>query len=576
MIRMALSYWLSGAAPIAWLLSFFLIACTVVLVVLNMQLNNWQVDFYNHLQQHSRSGFYHSLLQFVMICSVLVASTGWQTHFKMLLQIRWRQWLTDRYISLWLHNQNYYHMNFITNVVDNPDQRIEEDIQLFVTHSLELAVGLLRHLATLVVFSVVLWRLSGELTVSLLGTTIIIPGYLVWSALIYSTMGTLTTIKIGRPLMLQNNIQQSNEANFRYSLVRLKEYAECIALYKGELLEKHCLLKRFSNIVATYLAMSKTTRDITWVSAAYAQLSTVFAFLIASPRFFNDELQLGQLFEISGAYWYVNSALSYIIESFGKIAQWQAVTDRLQQFYTQLLKSQQQKLKTAALSLGNPNVLMTKDLSVYSPSGHALIDKLTIEIAAGDRLLITGPSGCGKSTLLQTLAGIWPYFDGRLSLPSDDDVLFLPQKPYLPIDSLRNAVLYPHKHGKITDTTLKEALTICKLTILLPQLDREADWSKILSLGELQRLSLARAIIHQPKWLFLDETTSCIDTSMEAEVYQVLHEKLPTSSIISIGHRDTLKAHHHIILELNGSGGWHCIEPTIHQRAIPSRLQRAK
>lgn len=564
MVRMALSYWLSRTAPKAWLLSFFLIACTGVLVLLNMQLNNWQVDFYNHLQQRDRSGFYHSLLQFVMICSILVAASGWQTHFKMLLQIRWRHWLTNRYISLWLQNQTYFRMNFITSTVDNPDQRIEEDIQLFVNHSIELAVGLLRHLVTLIVFSAVLWRLSGEISVSFLSTNAVISGYLVWSALIYSALGTWLTIKIGRPLMLQNNIQQSNEANFRYSLVRLKEYAECIALYKGELWEKHSLLKRFSNIVATYLTMIKTTRAITWISSSYAQLSTVFAFLIASPRYFNDELQLGQLFEISGAYWYVNSALSYIIDSFGKIAQWQAVTERLQQFYLQLIKSEQQ-FKITAPPLGNPNALITKELSIFSPAGHILINKLTIEIPAGSSLLITGPSGCGKSTLLHTLAGIWPYFDGRMSLPPTDDVLCLPQKPYLPVDSLLNTILYPHKHGKIIDTKVKEALVLCKLTALLPQLDIEADWSKVLSLGELQRLSLARAILHQPKWLFLDETTSCIDTGMECEVYQVLREKLPASSLISIGHRDTLKAHHHLVLELDGTGGWHCFEQTQHQ-----------
>ncbi|SDE10136.1 ABC transporter ATP-binding protein/permease [Sporomusa acidovorans] len=558
MVKLALSYWLSAVAPKAWILSLFLVFCTGLLAFLNMQLNNWQVDFYNHLQQHNLSGFFQDLVQFVIITSILVTTSGWQTHSKMLLQICWRQWLTNTYISLWLHNQTYFRIKFTATPIDNPDQRIEEDIQLFVTHSLDLAVGLLRHLVTLVIFSAVLWKLSGDLTILLFGTPYIIPGYLVWSALLYSAFGTWITVKIGRPLMILNNIQQSNEADFRYKLVRVKEYAECIALYRGACWEKNSLFKNFSRIIATYLAMIKTTRNITWISSAYTQLSTVFAFLIASPRYFNDELQLGQLFEIAGAYWYVHSALSYIIESFGKFAQWRAVTDRLRLFYAQLKSLEQMNKKT--LSICNHNTLLTKELSIFSPAGHILINKLSLEVTAGDSLLITGPSGCGKSTLLQTLAGIWPYFDGRISLPSHSGVLFLPQKPYLPVDSLRNVVLYPQKADLIPDTKIKEALTICKLNGLLSQLDMEADWSKTLSLGELQRLALVRAFIHQPKWLFLDEITACIDADTEAQIYQVLREKLPHSSLISIGHRDSLKVHHRRILELNGTGDWRCFE----------------
>lgn len=281
----------------------------------------------------------------------------------------------------------------------------------------------------------------------------------------------------------------------------------------------------------------------------------MFAFLIASPGYFNDELQLGQLFEISGAYWFVHAALSYIIESFGKIAQWQAVKNRMQQFYTQLIQAQR---LPPATSFHSANTLITKE--------HVLINKLTFELSAGKSLLITGPSGCGKTTLLQTLAGVWPYFAGKVSCPPAGSVLFLPQKPYLPIGSLRAAILYPHSHHRITDEKLKEALHICKLDSLLPCLDIETDWSKSLSLGELQRLSLTRAILYQPQWIFLDETTSCLDTSMEAEIYQVLREKLPTSALISIGHRDTLKTYHRLILKLSNTSDWSCSEQMQQQK----------
>lgn len=556
---MVFSYWLSANAPKAWLFTFCLIFSTGLLVLLNMKLNNWQVDFYNHLQQRSLSGFYHSLLQFAEICSVLVITSGWQTHFKMLLQLRWRQWLTNRFITMWLHNQTYFHMKFLDNSVDNPDQRIAEDIQLFVNHSLELVVGFLRHLIALIVFSIVLWRLSGNIELSFYIIDLTVPGYLVWSALLYSVLGTWITMKIGHPLMSQNNVQQSNEADFRYSLVRLKEYADCIALCKGDVWEKHSILKRFSCILVTYLAIIKTTRNITWISSAYSQLSTVFAFLIASPRYFNDELQLGQLFEISGAYWYVHSALSYIIESYGKIAQWQAVTDRLQLFYKLLAKPL--PLKASGITFVTPNMLLTKDLSIYSPAGHILLDKLTLEIASGECLLITGPSGCGKTTLLQALAGIWPYYNGTISCPPTAITIFLPQKPYLPIGSLRDAILYSHRPHNITDNQLREALRLCKLSALESHINIEADWSKLLSLGELQRLSIARVIVHRPQWVFLDETTACIDEATEAAIYQMLKEQLPSTSLITIGHRDTLRTYHNRILKLDSTNTWHSLEP---------------
>lgn len=557
MIRMALTYWLSAAGGKAWIVTLFLIACTVLIVLLNMQINNWQVEFYSHLQRHSLSGFYDALVQFVLLSAITAGTSGWQTHFKLLLQIRWRQWLTDKYITLWLNNQTYFRMNFIANAVDNPDQRISEDINLFVTHSLDLATGLLRHIVTLIVFSSVLWQLSGELHFSLFDTSVVLHGYLVLSALFYSALGTWLTLGVGRPLMFQNNIQQSNEADFRYSLVRLKEHGESVALYKGDKQEKVNLLLRFATIVTTYLSIIRTTRAITWLTSAYSQFSIVFAFLIAAPRYFNEELQLGQLFEISGAYWYVHSALSYIIESFGKIAQWQAVTDRLNEFYNQLIKTvSYSKKKPVPQAFCKHNALIIKNLSIFTPGGHILLNKLTLEIYAGNSLLITGPSGCGKTTILRTLSGLWPYFDGLISFPQNHAMLFLPQKPYLPVGSLRSAILYPHMLDT-SDAVLNECLTLCQLSECVPHLDIQADWSKVLSLGELQRLSLVRAILHQPEWLFLDETTSCIDSQMEQVMYQVLKEKLPASTIISIGHRDTLKAYHRQIVELNGTGIWH-------------------
>lgn len=561
LIRLLLSYWWSSAGLQAWLLTCSLIVCTGLIVLLTMQLNSWQVGFYTNLQQLSYNGFTNSLAQFIVLSLVLVAASGSQTHFKMMLQIRWRQWITDKYISLWLHNQTYFRMSVHPDTVDNPDQRIGEDINLFVTHSLELATGFLRQIISLTVFAAVLWHLSGELKVSLAGTEFILPGYLVLSALIYSAFGTWVTMQAGHPLMRQSNVQQSNEADFRYCLIRLQEYGECVALYKGDQQEKVNLMRHLARIVATYLSIIKTTRTITWISSIYSQLSIVFAFLIASPRYFNGELLLGQLFEISGAYWYVHSALSYLIDSFGKIAQWQAVTDRLREFYTQLAANHKEITpRPAAIIAGNHKTVAMKNLTVLSPAGQVLINDLTLELSPGESLLITGPSGCGKTTLLKTLSGIWPFFAGKITLPTAEKMLFLPQKPYLPIGSLRKAILYPHSVADVPNRAIKELLTICGLCSLQQHLEKEADWSKLLSMGELQRLSITRAILHQPEWLFLDETTSCIDTGMEQAMYRILKEQLPKTAFISIGHRDTLKAYHRRILHLETTGLWHYSE----------------
>ncbi len=561
LIRVLLSYWWSSAGLQAWALTCALVVCTGLIVLLTMQLNSWQVGFYTNLQQLSYTGFTTSLTQFIILSLVLVAASGSQTHFKMLLQIRWRQWITDKYISLWLHNQTYFRMSVCPEPVGNPDQRIGEDINLFVTHSLELATGFLRQIISLTVFATVLWHLSGEITVALNGTEIVLPGYLVLAAFIYSAFGTWITMQAGHPLMRQSNVQQSNEADFRYCLIRLQEYGECVALYKGDQQEKINLMQHLARIVTTYLSIIKTTRTITWISSIYSQLSIVFAFLIASPRYFNGELLLGQLFEISGAYWYVHSALSYLIDSFGKIAQWQAVTDRLHEFYTQLAASRTETTPRPAVSISkNHNTVAMKNLTVLSPAGQVLINNLTLELRPGESILITGPSGCGKTTLLKTLSGIWPFFAGKIALPAAEKMLFLPQKPYLPIGSLRKAILYPHNMANVSNLTIQGLLTTCGLCSLQQHLDREADWSKLLSMGELQRLSIARAILHQPEWLFLDETTSCIDTRMEQVMYRILKERLPKTAFISIGHRDSLKAYHHWILHLDETGLWHCSE----------------
>lgn len=552
--RLSLSYWSSGGGLSAWVFTLLLTACTILIVLLNMSLNKWQVGFYNQLQQYDFSGFIDSLLQFIAIAGIYVFASGYQSYFQMSLEIRWRHWLTDKYLTLWLDNQTYYRLNLIHPAV-NPDQRISEDVRLFIANTLELSVGLLRHFVMLLVFSIVLWQLSGTVTVFVLGRAVPIPGYLLWLALLYSALGTWIIVQIGKPLIGRNVLQQSNEADFRSGLIRVREADECVALYSGEPSEKQSLTIHFQKIMNNYRRIIKYTKTVTFISTAYSQLSVVLAFLIASPHYFNHELQLGHLFEISGAYWYVHSALAYIIDSFNKIALWKAVARRLDNFSFQMSDANCFNSPQGIITFTSKHHLKLKNLTVRSPANRDLLNNLTLELKPQDKFLISGPTGCGKTTLLRTIAGLWPYFTGAIVKPAAA-VVFLPQKSYTPPGFLRDTLLYSHVGENPSDQQLNELLERCNLSILIGKLDHCDDWGKILSLGEQQCLAFARAILKRPDWLFLDEATSNMDEQTEQSLYRLLTEIMPDLTMVSVGHRETLRPFHTLSLNLNGAGAW--------------------
>jgi putative ATP-binding cassette transporter len=552
--RLALSYWASGDSLRAWTLTSIVVVGAIIIVLLHMLLNKWQAGFYNHLMDYNFNGFLDSLLQFIGFSAVLVFISAYQSYYRMLLEMRWRHWLTEKYVAMWLHKQTYYQLN-LTRLPINPEQRISEDIKLFITNSLDLSVGLLRHFVTLVVFSMVLWQMSGLITLTAAEYTFTIQGYLLWLALLYSALGTCLTMQVGKSLAFQNVIQQTSEAEFRSALGRITEYDECVAFYGGERTEQLHLTKHFHKIIKNYLSITHCTKKVNLVSFAYSQMSIVFAFLVASPRYFNNEIQLGQLFEISGAYWFVHSALSYIIDSFGKFAFWKAVAHRLQHFSSQMYKARQITTRQGSITNSAANQLRLTNVTVFSLHSHPLVNDLSLTVKQQDRLLISGPSGCGKTTLLRTIAGMWPYFTGTISKPQQA-IFFLPQKPYIAPTSLRNALLYPHAPSTCSDEYLREILGSCNLSQLSGKLDQYEDWGKNLSLGQQQCLSIARAILNCPDWLFLDEATSNIDAHMERRLYRLLEHYLPKLTIISVGHRDSLIDYHTLNLTLSPSGKW--------------------
>ena len=552
------SYWFSRKAPLAWGLLLTTIMLNVGIVLISLYLNHWQGNFYHQLQFYNYAGFIRALSDFIIIAGVYIIISGCQVFFQMMLQMRWRQWMTHHYLQNWLHDKTYYYMNNLLHSTDNPDQRISEDIHLLVSNTLSLFLGLLKQIATLITFIMVLWQLSGNLNLTVSQTSITVYGYLVWAALGYSLIGTYLITRVGRPLVKLNVIQQGYEADFRYALVRFRENDESIALYNGEAAEKNNFMSIFHNIYTNYGKIMLTSKNITWLSVSYSQLSIVFAFLMASPRYFNHEIQLGQLFEISGAYWYVHSALSYIIDSFSKIAEWQSTLLRLKQFTQNMSKAQILIKTTQNLTIHRSinDSFIAKNLSIQCPRKELLLKNFSLNLTSKDHILITGPSGSGKSTLLKTLTGIWPFSQGMIAHPPKEKVILIPQKSYIPVRTIYNVLLYPNLRAPITRLSMQETLKMCQLSFLSEQLDQEDNWGKILSLGEQQKLAIARAILHKPDWLLLDEATSSLDKETELYMYDLLQKSLPKTVLISVGHQDALKRFHTLNLELDGLGSW--------------------
>jgi len=556
--RLAISYWFSREAPLAWGVLLITIILNLGIVFINLYLNNWQTDFYNELQHYNHSGFIATLINFSIISGAYIIISGCQIYFQMMLQIGWRRWLTDTYLNNWLYNKTYYYMNLLSSSTDNPDQRISEDIHLFVTNTLTLFLGFLKQLATLITFVVVLWHLSGSFALAISHYSITIHGYLVWSVLAYSILGTWLTTRAGRPLIHLNVSQQRYEADFRYSLVRLRENDTSVASYHGEYQEKNNFMKTFHTIYRNYRKIMNVTTILTWITSSYSQLSIVFAFFMASPRYFNNEIQLGQLFEISGAYWYVHTALSYLVNSFTSFAEWRSVLTRLNQF-TGNMRGAQRLMKaeqSVTISPTRAESFSVKNLYIHCPDRQILLNNLSLQLRPTDKLLITGPSGCGKSTLLRTLIGIWPFSQGMIHIPAKKNIMLIPQIPYIPLNTMRDILIYPGMSKPVSTESLQKALVMCNLPFLTDKLDEFKNWQRVLSLGEQQRLTIARAILHKPDWLLLDEATSALDPESEFYVYTLLQKELPKTGLISVGHRDGLHKFHTMNLELDGLGTW--------------------
>ena len=550
--RLVVPYFRSEERWIAIVLLVGAIGLTLASVTVNVAFSEWNRRFYDSLQNKDEAAFWTEMVNFGWIAALAIAFGVARGLVSPYLRLRWRRWLTGHYLSHWLDGRGYYRIE-LERKVDNADQRISEDLRLLGFYTMTLLLGLISAVATLISFLFILWQLSGPMSLSFIGLDVVIPGYMVWAALIYAFLGTWLANLVGRRLIPLNFLQQRYEANFRFGLMRVRENAEGIALYRGEPRENAVLEEKFTDVFNNAWRVLVTEMQLVFYQIGYGQLAIIFPYIVTAPRFFAGAITLGVVMQTAQAFGQVQSALSFFIDNYTNVAELRAVMDRLKGLQTAIDEKPPENIIVSP-EAGSADV-GTRGLDLALPTGQTLLKDLNLTLPKGAWTLISGSSGSGKSTLFRALAGIWPFGQGRVLIPAGARVLFLPQKPYIPIATLRDAVKYPDENSTANDADVVQALEAARLGHLADRLDEEAHWSNILSGGEQQRLAIARALVFKPDWLFLDEATASLDEANEAAVYSVLKERLPQATVVSIGHRPSLRQWHETRLDLKRAPG---------------------
>ena len=544
------SYWQSEEKKKA----FFLLACivglTLAIVYMLVLLNRWNNSFYSALQNYQTEKIFDELFHFTYLAFTYIVLAVYSYYLQQVLILNWRRWLTERFIEIWLKNKTYYNLQMFGKDTDNPDQRISEDVRLFVEMTLSFAIGLLKAVTTLASFVVILYELSGSLKFTLFGQEWEISGYLFWAAFFYSILGTWVTHLVGRKLVKLNFIQQRYEADFRFSMIRLRESSESVAFYRGEGQESKVFKERFTLLLDNFWKIVNKQKQLVWLNSGYSQIAIIFPFVAAMNRYLAKEFTLGGLMQVASAFGRVQDSLSYFVDTYSSLATWQSVVMRLTYFGRHMQEVSAEAERFHLERFVAAEEVRADNMQVNLPDGTPLLQNINFTLEPGSNVLIKGVSGSGKSTLLRAIAGIWPFVEGKIVLPEQEKLMFIPQKPYLPLGSLREALLYPG-NKPVSDDVLINLMEECQIGYLKDKLDIVADWSHVLSVGEQQRLAYVRAHIQEPVWLFLDEATSALDEETEAKMYSLIGERLANTTIVSIGHRSTLNKYHQLVLELD-------------------------
>lgn len=548
--RIAVPYWKTKDSLFGWLLLGLITIFTVATIYLAKCFNDWYKEFWDYVQGYNLDGFIGGIYMFTFLATIHVCTVVYRSYIISALTIRWRKWLTDFYLDRYLQNATYYSLQLTDKKTDNPDQRIAEDLKQFVSLTITLIISIITDLAMLVTFGIILWGLSKAVSFEIMGTEISLPdGYLFYLALFYTLAGTLITFIMGKPLVLLNFRQQRFEADFRFSLIRLRENAESVAVYKGEKEENKRFSSLFKDVVFNYVSLITKTKNLGFFTLGYMQTAVIFPIVVSAPMYFSKLLTIGDLMQINSAFSKVHDSMSTLISNFTALAEWKAVIDRLSLFEDSM-RNTHNLVKPEIIT--DNNFIGVKNLSIFKPDNTQLATNLNITLQKGDSLLIQGHSGCGKSTLLRTMAGIWPYAKGEVQIPKDLKVLFLSQKPYMPLGTLRSSIYYPNPSTS-SDSEINEYLDKVGLSYLKDNLDVIDQWSHVLSLGEQQRIAFMRILLLKPDVVFMDEITSALDEENENKLYSMLKEELAETIFISVGHRSTLKKHHNQVLNLENS-----------------------
>ena len=541
------SYWQSEEKKKAFFLLACIIALTLGVVYMLVQLNHWYNSFYTALQEYKSEKIYDELVRFCYLAAIYIVMAVYAYYLQQCLIINWRRWLTEKFIDIWMKNKTYYHLQMFGHDTDNPDQRISEDVSLFVEMTLSLGINLLKNICTFGSFVMILYNISGPLQFTAFGKEWTINGYMFWAAFFYSILGTAITHYVGKRLVAINFVQQRYEADFRFSMIRMRESGESVAFYGGENQEKLVFIDRFKRLMENFWQLVSKRKQLIWINSIYSQIAIIFPLVVAMSRYLSKDIALGGLMQISSAFGRVQDSLSFFVDSYASLAQWQAVVVRLTFFGRHMQEVSEDAERFHLDRFATANNVQAEAMQVNLPNGEVLLKPMNFVLEPGSNVLVKGRSGCGKSTLLRAISGIWPYVEGKINLPENHQLMFIPQKPYLPLGSLREALLYPG-NNPVDDATVISLMEECQIGYLQDKLDIVADWSHVLSVGEQQRLAFVRAHIQKPLWLFLDEATSALDEDTEARMYELLGAKLSSTTVVSVGHRSTLNKYHQLVL----------------------------